>query len=104
MNDLPDDLSGINQFDLISSAEGQSARTEMVYDIVNFEHTNLTTGLANGAFGAALRFEDWKVLRGCVTLFECSRNLGTERYYCTKHFKSGIISILFSFNVRNNNN
>ena len=104
MSDLPGDLSGINQFDLISSAEGQSARTEMVYDIVNFEHTNLTTGMVNGAFGAALRFEDWKVLQGCVTLFECSRNLGTERYYCIKHFKSGMISILFSFNVRKNNN
>ena len=78
MSDLPDDLIGINQIDLISSAEGHSARTEMVYDIVNFEHTNLTTGNLNGAFGAALRFEDWKVLQGCVTLLECVQNSGTE--------------------------
>ena len=80
VGNLPDDLSGINQIDLISSAEGKSARTEMVYEIANFQHTNLTTGYLKGIFGAALRFEDWKVLRGCVTLLECAMNSGSKNF------------------------
>jgi len=84
-SDLPDSLSGFNQIDLISNSEGASLREEVLYDIANFENTNLTFIFGpslpsdldmSGAFGAALRYQDWKIILGCHTFVGCASNYG----------------------------
>ena len=61
-------------------------RDEVLYDITNFENTNFTfifgdvvevpVLVFSGASGSALRFEDWKLIRGCHTFVGCVQNYG----------------------------
>ena len=85
-SDLPYGLSGFNQIDLISNSDGSSLRDEVLYDILNFENTNLTFIWGpnapseyldfSGAYGAALRYQDWKIILGCNTIVGCANNYG----------------------------
>ena len=82
IGDLPEDLNGVNQIQLITTESGKSGREEILYDMANFENTNHTLYVGGdryfdltGAFGAALRFQDFKLLLGCSTLLECARNM-----------------------------
>jgi len=83
--DLPESLSGFNQIDLISNAEGSTLREEVLYDIANMENTNVTWQWGpnapadldfSGIFAAALRYKDWKIILGCNTISGCANNFG----------------------------
>jgi len=80
--DLPADMDGLNQIELLTQPEGQSVRDEILYDILNMEDFNYTFYLPqpnwpanlvlDGAFGGALRYQNYKIILGCSTLIGCS--------------------------------
>jgi len=77
-----ENIDGINQIDVLQG-QSEPLRSEILYDIANFdetEHTLITTSAwpedfeMSGAFGAALRVNDYKVILGCGTRTGCARN------------------------------
>jgi len=75
-------IDGINQINVLQ-AHSEPLRSEILYDIANFdttEHTLITTPdwpedfEMTGAFGAALRVQNYKVILGCGTRTGCARN------------------------------
>ena len=85
IKDLPNDLDGMNQVNLLTLSDGVSNRDEVLYDIANFESTNFTlvqpeypeNPVFSGCFGAALRYGAYKLILGCSTLIGCSRNFNS---------------------------
>ena len=82
--ELPANLDGLNQIEMLSSPEGLSVRDEVLYEMVNFEDTEYFytfpgLGIFNftGAFGTALRYKEWKILLGCSTMVGCAQNTNT---------------------------
>jgi len=77
------DIDGIDQLPVIRG-EVEPIRDEILYDIANLEGMNLTINVPNtwpngtlelsGAFGAALRMGDFKLVVGCATIIGCSSN------------------------------
>lgn len=81
------DLDGVNQIDVIRGVS-EPLRTEVLYDIVNFNVTNFgythvtspdwpDNIVLTGSFGASLRKGSYKLALGCNTLLGCSRNYNT---------------------------
>jgi arylsulfatase A-like enzyme len=74
-------LDGINQLDVLRGLS-EPLRTEVLYDIANFDSVKYNHTVASapetfqlsGAFGAALRVGDYKLVAGCSTLPGCARN------------------------------
>ena len=83
---LPGDMSGFNQADLLSNPDGKSMRDEVVHGVMDFTNTSFTMDFGQympvsvinmtGAYGGALRFEDWKIIKGCYTFMGCVQNYG----------------------------
>merc|ERR1711936_1144106 len=76
------DIDGVNQMGVLQKTE-EPLRSEIVYDIANFQHTNYTYWstpdwpgdfIVSGSFGAAIRVEDYKLIVGCNTVIGCARN------------------------------
>ena len=83
--DLPATKSGYNQIDILTDPAAVSAREEVLYDVGNFQNTNLTIifgGFAqanldwSGCFGGAYQYKDWKIILGCHTFVGCANNYG----------------------------
>ena len=77
-----ENIDGINQMSVLQG-HSEPLRSEVLYDVANFagsEHTLITTPdwpedfELTGAFGAALRVNNYKVILGCGTRTECARN------------------------------
>jgi len=76
------DIDGINQWEAIHNKK-EPARSEILYDIANFQNTNFTYFVRpdwpgdfnlSGSFGAAIRVDNYKLLVGCSTIIGCARN------------------------------
>jgi len=77
------DIDGIDQLPVIRG-EVEPIRDEILYDIANLEGMNLTINVPNtwpngtlelsGAFGAAIRMGDFKLVVGCATIIGCASN------------------------------
>eukprot|EP00091_Calanus_sinicus_P025021 TRINITY_DN9306_c0_g1_i1.p1 TRINITY_DN9306_c0_g1~~TRINITY_DN9306_c0_g1_i1.p1 ORF type:complete len:369 (+),score=79.30 TRINITY_DN9306_c0_g1_i1:311-1417(+) len=76
------DIDGVNQWEVLQKTK-EPVRTEMLYDIANFQNTNFTYFMTpswpadfiiSGAFGAAIRVADYKLIVGCSTIIGCARN------------------------------
>ena len=77
-------LDGVNQIDVMKGVS-EPLRTEILYEVVNFnltefQYTHVTPPdwpenvELTGAFGAALRRDEFKLSLGCYTRLGCSRN------------------------------
>jgi len=86
VENLPGDMSGFNQADLLSNPDGKSVRDEVVHGVMDFTNTSMKFVFGEympvsvvdmtGAYGGALRFEDWKIIKGCYTFMGCVQNYG----------------------------
>ena len=66
------DIDGVNQWEVLKKTK-EPVRTEILYDIANFQNTNFTyfvtpswpaDFIISGAFGAAIRVADYKLILG----------------------------------------
>lgn len=81
VEDLPEDINGVNQIELLSRPSGVSQRVEMLYEIINFENDDWPDYDLDlsGAFGAALRLSEWKIIIGCSSLIGCVSHTPHDR-------------------------
>ena len=77
-------IDGVNQLDVLRG-KSEPLRSDILYDIANYNasgygytHTTSPAWPDNleltGAFGAALRLGEYKLVVGCATLTGCARN------------------------------